>query len=411
MKKILLSSLALLAIAGTTMAQNRVYVPDFEISQNGDVVDMAINIELDAADYYTAFEANIELPEGFTYQFDGETTDIVYEEGDCLSDHGVSPNFSEGIAKVVVVSMNSKAFKGTSGTTAWLKVIPPADVEVGQTFTGTIKDIVLVPILGAKQKLDAQEFTITVGDGRLKFNESSSSLPKYTAGEKANVTMMRTIKAGQWSTIVLPFTLTKAKAEAAFGSDVQLAEFSGFDTEYTDENDVTPDAIKIHFTKFTMTAQKGMTGGKLFLIRTSGDVEQFTADDVKLAAAVTEVEKSDEFDVSGKFTGSLVKTVVPEDGLFISDNKFWYSVGKTNIKAFRGWFELGAVLDKETDFGAKKVTFDIDGDATRIEGLSRDGVEDGAIYTLGGQLVGKDVRIDQLPKGVYIINGKKRVVK
>ena len=411
MKKILLSSLALLAIAGTTMAQNRVYVPDFEISPNGDVVDMAINIELEAADYYTAFEANIELPEGFTYQFDGETTDIVYEEGDCLSDHGVSPNFSEGIAKVVVVSMNSKAFKGTSGTTAWLKVIPPADVEVGQTFTGTIKDIVLVPILGAKQKLDAQEFTITVGDGRLKFNESSSSLPKYTAGEKANVTMMRTIKAGQWSTIVLPFTLTKAKAEAAFGSDVQLAEFSGFDTEYTDENDVTPDAIKIHFTKFTMTAQKGMTGGKLFLIRTSGDVEQFTADDVKLAAAVTEVEKSDEFDVSGKFTGSLVKTVVPEDGLFISDNKFWYSVGKTNIKAFRGWFELGAVLDKETDFGAKKVTFDIDGDATRIEGLSRDGMEDGAVYTLGGQLVGKDVRIDQLPKGVYIINGKKRVVK
>jgi hypothetical protein len=290
-------------------------------------------------------------------------------------------------------------------------VIPPADVEIGQTFTGTIKDIVLVPILGAKQKLDAQEFTITVGDGRLKFNESSSSLPKYTAGEKANVTMMRTIKAGQWSTIVLPFTLTKAKAEAAFGSDVQLAEFSGFDTEYTDENDVTPDAIKIHFTKFTMTAQKGMTGGKLFLIRTSGDVEQFTADDVKLAAAVTEVEKSDEFDVSGKFTGSLVKTVVPEDGLFISDNKFWYSVGKTNIKAFRGWFELGAVLDKETDFGAKKVTFDIDGDATRIEGLSRDGMEDGAVYTLGGQLVGKDVRIDQLPKGVYIINGKKRVVK
>jgi hypothetical protein len=106
-----------------------------------------------------------------------------------------------------------------------------------------------------------------------------------------------------------------------------------------------------------------------------------------------------------------VKTVVPEDGLFISDNKFWYSVGKTNIKAFRGWFELGAVLDKETDFGAKKVTFDIDGDATRIEGLSRDGMEDGAVYTLGGQLVGKDVRIDQLPKGVYIINGKKRVVK
>lgn len=413
MKKILLSSLALLAIAGTTMAQNRVYVPDFEISPNGDVVDMAINIELDAADTYTAIECIIELPEGFTYQFDGETTDIVYEKGDCLSDHGVSPNFNEGIAKVAIVSLASKAFKGTSGTLAWLKVIPPADVEIGQTFTGSIKNIVLAPILGAKQKLDAQEFTITVGDGRLKFNESSSSLPKYTAGEKANVTMMRTIKAGQWSTIVLPFNLTAAGAKAVFGNGVKFAQFTGYEVDYGDDlENLTPLGITIKFTSYTIPARGNLAGGTPVLIKVEEEIKDpLQLDNVTLTDAVKDVTVVDENGTPGKFTGSLVKTVVPEDGLFISDNKFWYSVGKTNIMAFRGWFELGAVLDKETDFGAKKVTFDIDGDATRIEGLSRDGMEDGAVYTLGGQLVGKDVRIDQLPKGVYIINGKKRVVK
>jgi hypothetical protein len=36
---------------------------------------------------------------------------------------------------------------------------------------------------------------------------------------------------------------------------------------------------------------------------------------------------------------------------------------------------------------------------------------DGAVYTLGGQLVGKDVDERQLPKGVYTCDGKKFVVK
>ena len=180
--------------------------------------------------------------------------------------------------------------------------------------------------------------------------------------------MKRTINPGVWSTIVLPFTLTKAKAEAAFGSDVQLAEFSGISTEYTDEDDVTPDAIVMKFSTYTMTARKGMTGGNLYLIKTSKEVETIEADDATLTTDVNNVEKSDEWETNGWFKGSFVKTVVPEDGLFLNDNKFWYSTGKTNIKAFRGWFELNAVLDKETDFGAK-VFLDIDDEPTNIEGI------------------------------------------
>ncbi len=107
--------------------------------------------------------------------------------------------------------------------------------------------------------------------------------------------MKRTIKAGRWSTIVLPFTLTKTKAEDIFGTDVQLAEFSGFETEYANDEDVTPDAININFTEYTMTARRGMTGGKPFLIKTSKDITEFDADDCTLAGAVTDVEKSDEY--------------------------------------------------------------------------------------------------------------------
>jgi len=150
-----------------------------------------------------------------------------------------------------------------------------------------------------------------------------------------------------------------------------------------------------------MTARKGMTGGKPFLIRTSKDITSFEADDVTLAGEVTDVNVADEYGTAGKFTGSLVKATVPEDGLFLNANKFYYSTGKTAIKGFRGWFELDAVLDKETDFGVKMV---IDGFETKVEGL---GMKDaaGSVYDLSGR------KISKAGMGVYIVNAKKRVVK
>ena len=144
-----------------------------------------------------------------------------------------------------------------------------------------------------------------------------------------------------------------------------------------------------------------MTGGKPFLIKTSKDINSFEAEDVTLFSTVTDVEKSDEYDTRGMFTGSFVKSVVPADGLFISDNKFWYSTGITEIKAFRCWLELGAVLDKETDFETRAVDFIIDGETTKIADFSNNVKEDGAIYNLSGQ------RLNRIQKGINILNGKK----
>ena len=160
-----------------------------------------------------------------------------------------------------------------------------------------------------------------------------------------------------------------------------------------------------------MSAKKGMTGGKPFLIKTSRDIASFEADEVSLVSAVTNVSKTDDYDTSGKFTGSLVKTVIPADGLFLYNNMFYYSTGKTNIKAFRAWLELGAVLNKETDFEAK-VRFVIDGVPTDIEGVTANEYnQEDAVYSLNGVLMGKAAQLKQLPKGMYIVNRKKVIVK
>ena len=155
-----------------------------------------------------------------------------------------------------------------------------------------------------------------------------------------------------------------------------------------------------------------MTGGNLYLIKTSKEVETIEADDATLTTDVNNVETSDEWETKGWFKGSFVKTVVPEDGLFINDNKFWYSTGKTNIKAFRGWFELNAVLDKETDFGAK-VFLDIDDEPTDIEGIeTAERALKGEVFDLQGRKVANSgSKMSNLPKGIYVVNGKKVVNK
>ena len=319
---------------------------------------------------------------------------------------------AEGYQVLSANGLNPSVLTGTSGSVVELTLVPDAEFTQGATVTATLSGCVMSDAEENQTTFDDVTFTITIDapdDGFIKFYETSATLPDYT-GEKGNVRMFRTIVANQWNTIVLPFTLTKTKAEAAFGSDVQLAEFSGYETEYTDDDDVTPDAITVNFSTYTMTAKKGMTGGKPFLIKTSKDITQFEAEGCTLVGAVTNVSKSDEYETPGVFTGSLVKTKVPADGLFIYDNKFYYSTGSTNIKAFRAWLELGAVLDKETDFEAN-VRYVIDGEVTSIEGLPSAADQSGAVYTLKGQLVGYDVDMKTLPAGIYLVNGKKVIVK
>lgn len=403
MKKMIMTALAVLFAASRAMAGDGFVVSDITIPQGGTAkLEIGLNnsasecrgfqclLSFDKEIAVTGISKSDRYPEGFALQ--GNQNDKGYQ--------------------ILAYNMQKDVLTGTSGTVATLTLAPDAELTQGATITATLSSCVMSDAEENQTTFDDVTFTITIDapdDGFIKFYETSATLPDYT-GEKGDVRMFRTIVADKWNTIVLPFTLNKTKAEAAFGSDVQLAEFSGFEVEYADEEDVTPDAITINFSTYTMTAKKGMTGGKPFLIKTSKDIAQFEAEDCTLVGAVTNVSKSDEYETPGVFTGSLVKTKVPADGLFIYEDKFYYSAGSTNIKAFRGWFELGAVLDKETDFGAN-VRFVVDDEVTDIEGVPSAADEIGAVYTLNGQLIGKDIDVKSLPKGIYIMNGKKVSVK
>ena len=127
-------------------------------------------------------------------------------------------------------------------------------------------------------------------------------------------------------------------------------------------------------------------------------------DGVTISATADDVSgKETNYDLAGKFKGVLAKTKVPDKGLFISGNKFYYSTGNTNIMAFRGWFELAAILNEEV--ATSRICFNFD-EATGIQKVNGNSVNMEDTYDLQGRRVTK-----ALKKGLYIKNGKKTVIK
>ena len=400
MKKKPLLMTMFLTIVGMVSAQNTLVVNDFTLPQSGGNITVTIN--LDEPNSYNSYGFEIVTPEGFSYPVNSE--DLVPCELDGHTGN-MAAHFDDGERVLKVQFMQSSGFENQ---TLSIRIPLEATTEnVGTIHEFTVREIFFITTTFTKVSLNgAVTFDVTVGepdDGRIHFDETSATLPTYTAGEKGDVSMTRTIKANEWSTLVLPFNLTKANANAIFGSDVQFAMFDGYTIDYgDDEENVTPLGITINFTSYTIPARGNLAGGTPVLIKTTKAITKpFELDNVTLTEGVKEVIKNDpDYSFPGIFKSTLVKTKVPADGLFLSDNKFWYSNGKTTIKAFRGWFELGAVLDKETDFGVKMYVM-VDDDPTMVEGISTD-VPQGAIYDLSGR------KLEKVPqKGIYLINGKK----
>jgi len=233
-------------------------------------------------------------------------------------------------------------------------------------------------------------------------NENWTQAPAKANG--VNVTVYRSLNAGVWSTICLPFAMTGDQLTDAFGSDVALAEFTGYDETYDNDDNIT--SITVNFDDVVVA--NGIEANHPYIIKTSTDITDFSL--------TTQINPSEDdayvqYDngLSGKkqviygyFNGTLKVGTVPEKSLFLNGGKFYYSTGNTTIKAFRGYFELYDVLNNYAS-GVKFNIF-VDGETTRIEGI-QDDTED-VTYDLSGRKLVRPTH-----RGVYIQNGKKVLVK
>ena len=107
------------------------------------------------------------------------------------------------------------------------------------------------------------------------------------------------------------------------------------------------------------------------------------------------------------FTGTLhAGTVIPSENLFISGNKFYYSVGKTVSKAFRAYFWFEDILE-DFEAAGSRISFTVG------EGHTPTDIHETMNYELRNEkFVDLQGRAVVNPVGgLYIKNGRKVIIK
>jgi hypothetical protein len=209
--------------------------------------------------------------------------------------------------------------------------------------------------------------------------------------------------------------MSEFQVKDAFGDDVKLADFTGIESTYdTDEETIL--SIQVNFSQAT-----SIESNHPYLIKVNNNISSFTVDNVNIdphEASVDKDKKETKVDRKtyisyNSFIGTYVAdTTVPELCLFLNDNKLWYSKGNTKMKGYRAYFDFYDVLTEveEGPSAAPAISlFIANGEITKIDARTMREIETGRVYNLAGQYIGEYENMDQLPKGIYIVNGKKIV--
>ena len=393
-------------------------IPETTVPQGGKT-ELVIQYQFDTEGAYTGYQLDIALPTGFTLTHDA-SNNLTYTQGDCYANtHTIVTNYvtAENVYNCTCASILSDPLTGTSGVLIKLEINADASLEVGTTYMGTLQNMHLAKVNGQDVALADATFTLVVGepiDPRVFLNEESTIVPEASDGP-VDIVVQRTIKAGQWSTICLPFTMTEEQTKAAFGDDVQLMDFVDYDTV---EDDATGDIFQIIVNFEEVDLSRGFEANHPYVIKVSGE-NDITEFEVNSTIEPDEEDACVIYDngltgkkriIFGWLQGTYhAQTVVPENGLFISNDQFWYSTGLTKMKAFRAYFEFDDVLTSIEDAGTNiAMNFEENqssGISEKVSVKSEKSAE--GWHTVDGR------RLNGMPtqKGVYIKNGKKVVIK
>lgn len=244
--------------------------------------------------------------------------------------------------------------------------------------------------------------------------ETSKSLSetvkdKDITGKVPSIKIDRSFIAdGGWYTICLPFSLTEDDIKKQF-KDAVFQRFNG-----VEQQDKT---INLKFIKVTTTE-----AGKPYLIK---PIEDITAADLTFINKL--IEQTTPVDVSYKLGSDANKTFTFK-GVFSPFTANSEELADKNIKFLSGEKGLDLVSPNGTGtmkcyrayfvFPCKKVIVETEAkitnhdEATTVKPVKRQEAEtEHVVFSISGQKMGKVKNASQLPKGVYIINKKRIMVK
>lgn len=239
----------------------------------------------------------------------------------------------------------------------------------------------------------------------------------------------RYFHVNEWESLILPCTLTGDQVKQTFGGD-QEVKLSVFDRV---------EGTCVYF-KTVDTDKKGIVAGTPYIIKVGKKADIETKNDeytfpwgnnttVKVKGPIYQVKGV----VPPTFTGDDVTTEeVTSGGYKVLFHGFYYDPGTAPTNAYvvnnGDMYHLSSAWNSfvgtswyvtitDADGNAKALSFSFDGDSstTAIENVA--GQEDAAVqtdefvYNLSGQRVGTRNNMSNLSSGIYVVAGKKFVVK
>nr|WP_314682784.1 leucine-rich repeat domain-containing protein [uncultured Prevotella sp.] len=234
---------------------------------------------------------------------------------------------------------------------------------------------------------------------------------------------------GKWYTMCLPFDMTEQQLKSAYGSKVEVVEFSDVEVVTKSNND------KIVTLKFKQPVTETKAHHP-YMIHPSLHKGTQTGVKTTIVGIKKQEEKQESLDAQ-----KVVKTADGVTYTFIGNydkNKhlqqysyYYYSGDETRYKnGFYKWIASNSgtwtpytacvLMNKDNGANAKpSISYyleSIDGQTTAIDTLpvmpAVHDMQQGKVYTITGQLVQQGtINLKALPQGVYIVNGKKYIVR
>lgn len=236
---------------------------------------------------------------------------------------------------------------------------------------------------------------------------NTDAINKLEVDKQYNVTLNnRTFRRGRWYSVVLPFSVSQKQMKSVFGDGVKVLHYS--DVTGTDLN------LFEHFYQM-------IVGGTPVLMKPAKDVTNPEFNNVTLTSkTVVDIENT-----GFKCTGSWNNVDFPEYSYFIDakTNSFYQydptKVETNTVKPHAGAFRSWIISTSTNPSEAKQLTMHINGIEEQgettaiwnaISGNDDAEVASNGIYSLSGQKMNA-ADTSSLPKGIYIVNGKKFIVK
>lgn len=277
------------------------------------------------------------------------------------------------------------------------------------------------------------------------YNRTVSEVDRYTFQQPYPFHLSRKFVLKAWNAITLPCDVTGSQIIETFGDDAKLCKLEGVNPQNKDQilfstvnlfdNYDTPAIVRggcylIWVTKGPVVAENTP---HTFTVKKENDPDVpsqkvtfpygniYTITGVSCPEGmVTPVDNTVEVTTDGgklSYTyfyqrpgAAQGATPVPEGSYVMSGGKMYHLTGAWGGLLGTCWY----ITDMGTSSNSKVLAIEGEGGTTDINGIVTEVPGDKAmegVYNINGQKVADGTSLEGLPKGIYIVNGKKHVVK